>query len=131
MIEDTLVVIPSREMDNASGCLSFDEMLRTKRAIGFIGNHKRVTKLKHIAIVDKGNKVYFADIDAVYVSSDGSKAVNTNDVTFTNVRHVPLSVLTSAGIDVNSGRCSIRYAVLAEIVDNLTAEDTNLLSLFG
>ncbi|AAQ17698.1 hypothetical protein Aeh1ORF039c [Aeromonas phage Aeh1] len=131
MKHDTIVVIPSRNKDGQGECLSFETMMKEKRAIGFIGAAERITKMKHIAIVDKGNKVFFADITHIELGVDYGKEKNTNDVQFGNVRHVPLSVLTAAGIDVNKGRCSIRYAELKTIVDSLKKEDTELLTLWG
>lgn len=131
MKQDTIVVIPSREMDGTAGCLSFDRMLKEKKAEGFIGAAERINKVKHIAIVDKGNKAYFADITEVYTGTWTDKELNTNDIFFDNVRPIPLSALKEAGIDVNKGRCSIRYAALANIVANLKKEDSELLSLFG
>lgn len=130
-VQDTIVVIPSREMDHGSNCLSFETMLQEKMAQGFIGAIDRINKIKHIAIVDKGNKAYFADITEIRVGTPTDKALNTNDIYFDNVRSIPLSSLKEAGIDVNSGRCSIRYATLAPIVGKLTKTDTELLSLFG
>ncbi|UYD60034.1 hypothetical protein OPFAMLBM_00013 [Aeromonas phage avDM12-TAAL] len=131
MKQDTIVVIPSREMDGATGCLSFERMLKEKKAQGFIGAVDRLATINHIAIVDKGNKAYFADIIEIYSGTDAEKQLNTNDIYFDNVRPIPLSALKEAGINVNSGRCSIRYAALANIVANLKKEDTELLSLFG
>ncbi|BES53218.1 hypothetical protein [Aeromonas phage phiWae14] len=130
-MQDTIVVIPSRDQDDAAGCLTFERMIALKRAKGFIGAEDRVNKMKYIAIVDKGNKAYFAEITSIRSGTATGKEVNTNDIYFDNLKSIPLSALKEAGINVNSGRCSIRYAELKAIVDNLKAEDTELLSLFG
>jgi hypothetical protein len=87
--------------------------------------------MKYVVIVEKGNKAFFAKIDKVISDTVTGKLVNTNDIYFSNAMSIPLSVLKDCGIDIKSGRASIRYGAVYDAAMSVPSYLKDNLSLFG
>ena len=126
--DDTIVLIPSLRMHHLD---TIDQIMREKVARGFIGAKDRVNKMTHVVIVEKGNKAYFAKIEKVISDTITGKSINTNDIYFSNAMSIPLSVLKDCGININSGRSSIRYGAIYDAAMSVPSYLKANLSFFG